>query len=186
MRSNLRRRLTQDEKDAIFAYANEFFGFDINRLLRSEPISKGRSIEATKRYIANLDAAMAKAYSFPNDVVKVVYRGTSMEEVAGWDVGTVRTFKTFLSTSFQRARALLYQKCCVIVIRGSKNGVTAKFVYSPTEEELVLDRGTSLVLKAIRTVKTTVRTWKHPDYPASDIPLLGGEVTLYESKLAEA
>ena len=85
--------------------------------------------------------------------------------------------------AFLRGNAFLYNKCCVIVIRGGKRGASTKFVYSPYEEELVLDRGTSLCLKSIKTVRATARTWKHPAYAVSEHPPFGGTVQLYEAYL---
>jgi hypothetical protein len=125
---------------------------------------------------------MAKAYDFPNEHVEVVYRGVRRAEVARWSPGSVRTFKAFMSTSHLPAHAFLYQKCCVIVVRGSGGaGPKTKFVYSPNEDELVLNRGTKLRLVSVKDIKTTPAFWKHPDYPIEDHPPFGGIVTLYEA-----
>jgi hypothetical protein len=186
MRANLRRRLTEDEKESIDAYANLIEpvpGFVMNRLLRSQaqrPGTPRHVVEAARRYIPLLDSAMTKAYSFPNDYVHVVYRGVSRVEVSGWKVGSVRTFKAFMSTSFIPAHSFLYQKCCILVIRGSP-GAAAQFVYSPNEEELVLDRGTKLRLKSVRQVKTTPAFFKHPKIAIEEHPPFGGMVSLYEA-----
>jgi hypothetical protein len=85
-----------------------------------------------------------------------------------------------VSTSFIPAHSFFYQKCCIIVVRGSP-GATAKFVYSPNEEEVVLDRGTKLRLKSVRQVKTTPAVFKHPNIAIEDHPPFGGTVSLYEA-----
>ncbi len=186
MRVNLRRRLTDGEKESIDAYANLALpvpGFVMNRLLRSLPPRAARAVvTAARKYIALLDSAMSKGYAFPNDAVKVVYRGVSRAEVARWKVGSVRTFPAFMSTSFRPAHAFMYQKCCVIVVRGSGSaGSATRFVYSPNEEELVFDRGTKLRLMSVRRVRTAPAFWKHPSYPLEDHPPFGGTVDLYDA-----
>lgn len=189
MRANLRRRLTANEKESIDAYANLIEpvpGFVMNRILRCQPQRVGTPryvVDAAKRYIPLLDSAMAKSYDFPNDHVKVVYRGVRRAEVARWTPGSVRTFKAFMSTSYLPAHAFFYQKCCVIVVRGSADGAKTKFVYSPNEDELVLNRGTKLRLVSVKDVKTTPTFWKHPDFPIEDHPQFGGIVTLYEAAI---
>ena len=184
MRANLRRRLTADEKESIDAYANLIDpapGFVMNRILRSLPLSEPRStIDVAKHYIKYLDAALAKAYEFPNKHVKVLYRGVRRAEVARWSPGTVRTFKAFMSTSYLPAQAFIYQRCCVIVVHGSGVHKT-KFVYSPNEDEIVLDRGTKLRLLSIKKVKTTQDFWKHPHIPIEHHPPFGGTVTIYDA-----
>jgi hypothetical protein len=59
----------------------------------------------------------------------------------------------------------------------SPPGAAAKFVYSPNEDELVLDRGT----KNVRQVKTTPAFFKHPEFRIEDHPPFGGMVSLYEA-----
>ena len=193
MRSNLRRRLTADEKESIDAYANLIEpvpGFVMNRLLRGRALRPGTQqdvVNAAKRYITLLDSAMAKAYHFPNEHVQVVYRGVRRAEVARWFPGNVRTFKGFMSTSHLPAHAFFYQKCCVIVVRGSGvDGPNVKYVYSPNEDELVLDRGTTLRLVSIKQVKTTPAFWKHPDIPIEYHPPFGGVVTLYDAEIFQS
>lgn len=90
-----------------------------------------------------------------------------------------------MSTSYLPAHAFFYQKCCVIIVRGSGDaGPKTKFVYSPNEDEIVLDRGTKLRLVSTRQVKTTPAFWKHPDFAIEDHPPFGGTVTLFEAVIA--
>lgn len=187
MRTNLRRRLTEDEKHAIDSYANLVApapGFVINRILRGVPLKSNSGIfRAATRCIPLLDSAMGKAYSFPNDSIDTLYRGVSRVEVMRWKIGSVRKFRGFMSTSFRPAHSFLYQKCCVIAIRGSRQ--TAKFLYSPAEEEVILNRGTKLFLKSIKTVKTEPGFWKHPDIPLSEHPPFGKEIQIFDAIIVE-
>lgn len=188
VRTNLRRRLTPDEKRAVDTYANLVVpraGFVMNMILRGAPLNgvDEPTVRAAKECIPHLDAVMAKARFFPTEDIGVVYRGVAQGEVEGWKVGDTRTSKGFVSTSFLPARAFLYQGCCIVVIDASGGEGRTKFVYSPNEEELILDRGTRLRLESVRTVKATTALFKHPKYPVSDLRPLGADLRVYDAVL---
>ena len=184
-RARLLKKLTDHEKRAIEGYSNlrELgAGFAMNALLRNSKIlvSMNVPVGVARQYITDLDSAMAKAPSFPTARVKVLYRGVGAGEVSRWKPGQTKCFKTFLSTSFEPAHAFMYKKCCVVVIR-SAPGASAKFVYAPREEELILDRLTKLRLQSVREVTVTPAFWKHPAYPLLEQMEYAGSVTMYDA-----
>lgn len=169
-RRALLRRLSDAEKAAVQCYTNLDpdrlgCGFQVNRALRSGSTEHADTVRA-------LDAVFSKAggAALPPSV-HVLYRGVGADAaLLGLpQPGTHVTMPTYLSTSHVLPRALFYAGGEVVLRFRVTRHWSARWFYSPNEEEVVLERGTAWRVLAVRVgVRVPRRATVHPRSPLTD------------------
>lgn len=165
-RTNHRRRLSKDERNATDAYVNKHEnarGQKINEWLYS-----GRNIVSDSNaslLVRRIDAAFRSSrLTAPCNLFRGL-RGPAVSTfTSSWMPGTLVTFPSYLSTSFMPFQALLYGS--------GESGCLLKFVtdeptclyviFSPTEDEIVLPRGTSWIVNSVMSLIIPSRVTRHP------------------------
>jgi hypothetical protein len=166
-RARHRRTLGGAARDAVDAYFNEHAdgcAMKLNRCL----MRQGACAPSLRRLTRLLDDALASASPVP-PTVEVLYRGlrgpVGRALLDGWRaVGSERRFAGFLSCSFMPLQALLYCQEDGCLLRMHLAGDEAH-LFGPTEDEIMLPRGSTWRLlrrRLVRTVPARAGGMYHP------------------------
>lgn len=164
------RRLDPVERDVLSCYINLDMqnagcGFTINRQLRSQ----GRGDPVITERIACMDGVLNKSRPLP-DSIRYLYRGISGKSIRKIPaVGSVYADAAYMSTSPLLPRALLYAGRNPVILRIDTENLKST-VYSPNEEEIVLDRGIIWRVTSVhRNIRVDPRMARHPRDPDTDL-----------------
>lgn len=144
------------------------------------------AVRTLYRDLRRMDRVMARAVArdgLPHPIpasVRTLYRGTRFENLAIVDAGGAHRrcegppqtgalvqIDAFASTSFALARSLLYARTVLLRFDVGGQWRGARWVYSPLEEEVIIDRGTTWrVVRVWRDVPVPAACTVHPRQPS--------------------
>lgn len=159
-----RRRLSLEERHAMDGYANKHeaaTGQRINRYLYQKKHSLDDKIAGQ---IELLDSAfLSSCMQIPGTLFRGL-RGPAVPGfIAAWAKGSEVTFPSYLSTSFMPLQALLYGVGGCILKFELPPETRMQAVYSPMEDEIVLPRGLSWIVKRVlMSLVVPLRVTVHP------------------------
>lgn len=150
--------VTRKEQDAIYAYLNlnkrggiprrvpAIRAGTINEALRSRRLGANTEMQEV---VGALDRVFAKSATLPLPAVRRVFRGVDSANLRGWQIGGVRRFRGYLSTSHDKGRALFYAGRDRNILSICFQRPTP-FIFSQFEDEVVLPRNTAVQLLAVK------------------------------------
>lgn len=145
-----RRRLSVEERHAMDGYANKHedaTGQRINRYLYQKRHRLDHNIAVQ---VALIDSAFSSScMRIPHTLFRGLRGPAVASIIASWVPGTKVTFPSYLSTSFMPLQALLYGVGGCILKFEMPSESQAQAVFSPMEDEIVLPRGLSWVVKRV-------------------------------------